>query len=131
VNLQVPCRGSLSWEVIAPRDRDSYLHRFLAGPGGPGLHHVALQVASTAQASEAIREQALEPWTSPLPEDDPNAGAIYLHPREGGRGILWQLYASDDGPRQDAPFDDADDATLGIIGVNHLAHATHDRDELA
>lgn len=132
-NIEIPGRSGLQWELIAPRGEDSYLHRFLAGPTGPGLHHMALQIESAPQAAEVIRADGAEPWGFREPEgdgDDDGRGMVYLHPRSGGRGYLWQMYAGD--PWHVAePYEDDRADTLGIIAVNHLAHATHDRDELA
>ena len=130
-NMEIPGRSNLGWEILAPRGADSYLHRFLAGPGGPGLHHVALQVESTNQAAEVIRAEGMEPWGHRTEAgSDEGRGVIYLHPRSGGRGFLWQMYAGD--PWHTAePFEDERTDTLGVIAVNHLAHATRDRDEMA
>ncbi len=133
VNLEIPGTSNLGWELLAPRGADSYLHRFLAGPTGAGLHHVALQVESTTQAEAVIRSEGLEPWGHrPEQEDgtDDGRGVIYLHPRGGGRGFLWQMYAGDSWHTA-TPFEDERSDTLGIIAVNHLAHATRDRQELA
>lgn len=131
-NLDIPGRSNLGWEVLAPRGADSYLHRFLAGPTGPGLHHVALQIESTNQAAEVIRAEGLEPWghRPEQAESDDGRGVIYLHPRSGGRGYLWQMYAGEPW-HQGEPFEDERTDTLGIIAVNHLAHATRDRNDMA
>jgi len=131
VNLEIPGTSNLGWELLAPRGADSYLHRFLAGPTGPGLHHVALQVESTTQAAAVIRAEGLEPWGHRPEEEgtDDGRGVIYLHPRGGGRGFLWQMYAGDSWYTAQ-PFEDERSDTLGIIAVNHLAHATRDRHEL-
>lgn len=132
-NLEVPGRTAIGWEVLAPRGEDSYLHRFLAGPTGPGLHHMAIQIESTSQAAGVIREEGAEPWgfkeRPDVGPDEPSRGVVYMHPRSGGRGYLWQMYAGDPW-HQGELFDDEETDTLGIIAVNHLAHATHDREEL-
>lgn len=128
-NLEIPGRSGLGWEVLAPNGPDSYLHRFLTGATGPGLHHVALQIESTDQAAEVIRAEGMEPWGHRPQDGGDGRGVIYLHPRSGGRGFLWQMYAGD--PWHTAePFEETRDETLGIIAVNHLAHATRDRYEL-
>lgn len=128
--LQIPGNSRISWEVIEPRGHDSFLHRFLASPHGPGLHHVAVDVASTAQAQEAIRTEQANPWKST--DDDIPGETIYLHPREGGRGFLWQINQVDGASsREIEPFEDDTPSTLGIVDLNHLAHATADRDDLA
>lgn len=164
--LEVPGRSDLYWEVLQPNGPDSYLHRFLNGPHGPGLHHVAIQVRSARQATEAIREAGIEPWgfREPEPGDDDGSSAVYIHPRSGGHGFLYQFLefpedleatdtheidppvdeperwaASTYPPHEDifanpgldgAPEPYAFRPTLGIIAVDHLAHACEDRDEL-
>jgi methylmalonyl-CoA/ethylmalonyl-CoA epimerase len=130
-NMAIPGSSNVAWEILAPRGADSYLHRFLAGPSGPGLHHVALQIESTAQAAGVITAEGMEPWGHRAEADDGDGrGVIYLHPRSGGRGFLWQMYAGDPWNTTE-PFEDERSDTLGIIAVNHLAHAARDRHELA
>jgi methylmalonyl-CoA/ethylmalonyl-CoA epimerase len=129
-NLEIPGRTAIGWELIAPRGEDSYLHRFLAGPFGPGLHHVAIQIESATQAADVIRAEGMEPWGYRVPDDGDARGMVYLHPRSSGRGLLWQLYAGEPWHTGE-PFEDDAADTLGIVAVNHLAHATRDRDELA
>ena len=130
-SLEVPGRSGLGWEVLAPNGPESYLHRFLNGASGPGLHHVALRVRSVQQVAEAIRAEGMEPWGHrEQEEEEREGGVIYIHPRSGGYGFLFQLYSGD--PWHDAhTFDDEGEHTLGIIAVNHLSHAHPDRDELA
>jgi methylmalonyl-CoA/ethylmalonyl-CoA epimerase len=182
-NLDVPGGSGLGWEVLAPNGPDSYLHRFLRGVHGPGLHHVALRVPDIRAATTALRAEGLDPWgTRPHDDapgaaaDDPDApgeageaggaeqelgtadstaretateattepassapppaidtdphGVTYIHPRQGGQGFLYQLYAGEPWYVADA-FEDDGEHTLGIKAVNHLAHAHADRDELA
>lgn len=168
-NLDVPGRSGVSWEVIAPDGPDSYLHRFLDGPQGAGIHHLTIQVRDFAQATAAMRAEGIEPWGGRSeggdgdealppeggaaegvseaetawrdggPEASPSTGApvgaparevAYIHPRRGGHGFLFQLYAGEPW-RVPEPFDDDREHTLGIIAINHLAHAYPDRMELA
>ncbi len=127
----VPGRSALGWEVLAPNGPDSYLHRFLNGASGPGLHHVALRVRSVQQVAEAIRAEGMEPWGyRERDEEDREGGVIYIHPRSGGHGFLFQMYSGDPW-HEGHVFEDEGEHTLGIIAVNHLSHAHPDRDELA
>jgi methylmalonyl-CoA epimerase len=156
-NLEVPGSSNLGWEVLAPNGEQSYLRRFLEGPHGPGLHHVALRVPDIQAAAAELRAEGIAPWGVREPEDDaaegadqppplapaPSAGfdaageaedatrgVAYIHPRQGGYGFLYQLYAGE--PWHEATaFHDDGEHTLGIKAVNHLAHAHADRDELA
>lgn len=129
VYLAVPGTSEVGWEVIAPNTPTSPLHRAIEGPGGPGLHHVTIRVQSTAQAAAALRAESAEPWADgPVaPEEAPEV--IYIHPRSGGHGFLYQLY---EGPswHTGAPPEDLDESTLGIVAINHLAHAYSGCDEL-
>ncbi len=194
-NLDIPGHSGLGWEVLAPNGPDSYLHRFLRGAHGPGLHHVALRVPDIGAAEAGLRVVGITPWGSrrdgddadgdgadgggddgagaapgevevgdaPMPAgmtprapeasapwasaiaaepagggtaseggdraSDPH-GVTYVHPRQGGQGFLYQLYAGEPWHTGE-PFEDESEHTLGIIAVNHLAHAHADRDELA
>jgi len=133
-NLEVPGSSAIGWEILAPNGPDSYLHRFLQGASGPGLHHVAIQIKDAAQAADTIRLEGHEPWGYQAPAADDEGGdgrgMAYIHPRGGGHGFLWQLYAGEPWHTGE-PFEDEGAHSLGIVAVNHLAHATPDRDSLA
>ena len=142
-SLLIPGESGVRWEIIAPSDKDSFLHRFLQSPRGPGLHHVAIEVSSTAQAAEAIRNGGSEPYIPDSPasvdavESDSEADdapgipeTTYLHPQRGGRGFLWQLNAATEHELPE-PFEDDSGTTLGIVNLHHLGHVTPDRHDLA
>lgn len=130
-SLEAPGRSRLGWEVLVPNGPNSYLHRFLDGASGPGLHHVAMRVRSIHQTAEAIREQGIEPWgyRGRGEGEEGEGGVAYVHPRSGGYGFLFQMYAGDPW-HESHPFEDEGEHTLGIIAVNHLSHAHQDRGEL-
>lgn len=129
-NFDVPGRSALGWEVLAPNSPESYVNRFLSGASGPGLHHVAFQVRDAHDAAEAIRAEGIEPWGyRERPEVESGGGVIYLHPRSGGHGFLYQIYSGDPWHESTA-FEDDREHTLGIIAVNHLSHAHPSREEL-
>lgn len=132
-SLHVPGSSAVAWEVLAPDREDCYIQRFLDGPNGPGLHHVALQVPDVGAAADELRGLGIEPWGPALPEPD-GWGETYIHPRRGGHGFLFQFYQSGEtAPRHDPgrwfPPPDAPH-TLGITAVNHLSHAHPDREQL-
>jgi methylmalonyl-CoA/ethylmalonyl-CoA epimerase len=132
-SLAIPGHSGIAWEVLEPSGHDSYLHRFLAGPHGPGLHHLTAWVSSVRQAAEAMRVRDIVPWGyhEADGEDPEESSAVYIHPRNGGNGFLYQLLEGGAHGNTFAPYDDAGSNSLGIIAVNHLAHAGLDRDSMA
>ena len=151
--LEVPGTSGVAWEVIAPSGPESHIQRFLDGPRGAGFHHLAIQVRDLDAAVAEMRAEGIEPWGLPgaphagdggeadgapsvppafePPGPDGQArGVVYIHPRQGGYGCLYQLYAGDPW-HVGRGFDDDGEHTLGIIAVNHVAHAHHDHIELA
>ncbi|MDA0351344.1 MAG: VOC family protein [Chloroflexi bacterium] len=156
--LEVPGRSGIAWEILAPDGPDSYLHRFLDSENGPGLHHVAMQVRDLPSTVEHMRSLGIEPWgyepdpppaadhepaapvlpdpTPRAPErtadggpDAPPGSVAYIHPRGGGAGFLFQLYAGAPWHLPD-PFEDERSDTLGITAINALSHAHYSRQEL-
>lgn len=154
--LEIPGRSGIAWEILAPDGTNSYLHRFLDGENGPGLHHVAMQVGDMDASVETMRSLGIEPWgyesapeagdAEDQPPTDAHAVAAeeprreahgesegnavaYIHPRGGGAGFLFQLYAGAPWHLPD-PFEDERSDSLGIIAVNAIGHAHHSRQEL-
>jgi 4-hydroxyphenylpyruvate dioxygenase-like putative hemolysin len=147
--LEVPGRSGIGWEVLAPDGPDSYLHRFLDGENGPGLHHLALQIRDMNGALLTMEQLGVDPWgfeqrpgghgAHPGDEDvdyvetpgdqDQDESVVYIHPRRGGAGFLFQLYEGAPWSLPDR-FEDERSDTLGITAVNALGHAHHSRQEL-
>jgi methylmalonyl-CoA epimerase len=126
MTLAIPGSSRMGWELLAPDGPESYLHRFLDGVRGPGLHHVAIGVSSVEATREAIRASGYEP------HEDGDSHVTYLHPARGGQGFLYQFFDQHD-PQSwygVEPFEDDGEHTLGIIAVNHIAHAHPVLDEL-
>jgi methylmalonyl-CoA epimerase len=76
-------------ELLAPLAPDTPVGRFLAKQG-PGLHHVAYQVADIAQTLEALRQAGLE-----LIDERPRVGirgsrVAFMHPRATA-GVLTEI----------------------------------------
>jgi methylmalonyl-CoA/ethylmalonyl-CoA epimerase len=76
-------------ELLRPLSDDTPVGKFLAAKG-PGLHHVAYQVADVGAALEAAREAGLR-----LIDENPRTGirgtqVAFLHPKTAG-GILTEL----------------------------------------
>jgi catechol 2,3-dioxygenase-like lactoylglutathione lyase family enzyme len=70
-NFEIPGNSDLSWEVLEPYGEESYLHRFLAGVSGPGLHHLAVQVRDIQQTVAALRAEGIEPWGAEATATEP------------------------------------------------------------
>jgi methylmalonyl-CoA epimerase len=76
-------------ELLAPLAPDTPVGRFLAKQG-PGLHHVAYQVADISQTLEALRQAGLE-----LIDQQPRTGirgsrVAFMHPRATA-GVLTEI----------------------------------------
>jgi methylmalonyl-CoA/ethylmalonyl-CoA epimerase len=76
-------------ELLAPLAADTPVGRFLAKQG-PGLHHVAYQVADIAQTLQALRQAGLE-----LIDERPRVGirgslVAFMHPRATA-GVLTEI----------------------------------------
>jgi methylmalonyl-CoA/ethylmalonyl-CoA epimerase len=85
--LAVP-GGGTAFEVIAPARPDSFVQRFLDA-GGPGLHHITVEVASIDEAVRSLQASGVTPFGGV--QDDGEWYVTYVHPRESG-GVLWQIY---------------------------------------
>jgi methylmalonyl-CoA/ethylmalonyl-CoA epimerase len=81
--------GESHVELLAPLSEDSPVGRFLAKKG-PGLHHVAYQVADVDAALATLRERGLR-----LIDEQPRTGirgsrVAFLHPAASG-GVLTEI----------------------------------------
>jgi len=131
LTLPIPGPGNVDWEVISPIRDGSYLDGFLRSGRGPGLHHVCCQVPSLPRAIEQLRALGIEPFGLPDPASDRQPDEVFIHPRDG-HGVLFQLVestSSDHAATAEPP--PGPTTTLGIAAIDHVAHATTDRDGLA
>ena len=81
--------GDSEVELLAPRDADGPIARFLA-KRGPGIHHICYRVPDLESALAACRAAGYQ-----LVDDVPRAGAAgrriaFVHPRSTG-GVLLGL----------------------------------------
>ena len=81
--------GESEIELLAPRDPDSPIARFLA-KRGPGIHHICYRVADLDAALEACRAAGYR-----LIDPEPRTGAggrriAFIHPKSTA-GILLEL----------------------------------------
>ena len=60
--LEAPGRSGIVWEMLAPDGPDSFLHRFLDGVHGPGLHHLSMQVRDMDAALVAMDALDIQAW---------------------------------------------------------------------
>lgn len=129
VHLAMPGASDLGWEVLAPNSPTSTLHKFLEGPTGPGLHHLTIRVRDIRQAAAAIRAEGAQPWAGGPVMEGEEPDVIYIHPRGGGHGFLYQLYEGEPWHTM-PPVEDEGPHTLGIKALNHLSHAYSSCDEI-
>ena len=134
--LRMPGAGGVAWEVITPTGPGSYLSGFLRSPRGPGLHHVCCQVPNLPIAIEQLRELGIPPFGLPEPASDRSPDEVFIHPRDG-HGVLFQFVEADKeheptagGLADSAGMEDEAAPTLGIAALDHVSHATYDRDML-
>ena len=85
--------GSGRIELLAPLGPDTPVGRFLAGRG-PGLHHVAFQVADVAAELERLRQAGAR-----LIDESPRSGLFglqvaFVHPEATG-GVLAEFVSDD------------------------------------
>ena len=133
LSFDVPGRSGVGWEVLAPQGDDSFLRGFLAGPRGPGLHHVAFRVDDVERAVAELRRAGIEPFGTESAEEHGGRAVTFVHPSRGGRGLLFQLYTGpdwNDAERMRAERWDPGHPTLGITEVHHLSHAGPDLEQL-
>lgn len=79
-------------EILEPRGRDGFLHRFL-GERGPGVHHVTFKVSSLREACD--RAEANGYKVVGYDDSDPSWKEAFLHPRQA-LGIVVQF--AEEGP---------------------------------
>ena len=125
VTLAIP-GADLRWELLAPLGPGSAIQDFLDSPRGPGIHHAAFDIPEVRGAIEALRAAGLEP--AEADEQHVVIGA------DGGRGLRFLLRApgacAASGGVATAEPPSADERTLGVIGIDHVCHASPDRDAL-
>jgi catechol 2,3-dioxygenase-like lactoylglutathione lyase family enzyme len=133
VRLEVPGAWGQCWVLLEPSG-DGSLQGWLDEHGGrAGLHHVGAEVPDLDAAVAELEGRGLK-ITDSVPGNWVEAS---LSPPEHGPGVLWRLR----GPGNLAMLGDEDAVTaaptpaegpsLGILGIDHICQAFHDRDELA
>jgi methylmalonyl-CoA epimerase len=134
VRLEIPGSRGQAWEVLAPSGEGSSLQTWLDEHGGrAGLHHVGAEVPDleAVQAELEVRgikatDGARGRWLE-----------ASLSPPEHGPGVLWRfrgpgsLDFCGDSAASTAATGSPDGPSLGIVALDHICQAFHDRDELA
>ncbi|MEU8800598.1 VOC family protein [Spirillospora sp. NPDC048819] len=132
--LEIPGSGGQAWEVVAPAGDGSSLQTWLDDHGGrPGLHHVGAEVPDLEAVRAELDERGIKP-TDGVPGRWLEAS---LTPPEHGPGVLFRLRGpggldmcgDSAGPAAEATGPDW--PSLGIVALDHVCQAYHDRDELA
>ncbi|MEO3827959.1 VOC family protein [Actinomadura sp. B10D3] len=134
VRLEIPGSRGQAWEVVAPSGEGSSLQTWLDEHGGrPGLHHVGAEVPDleAVQAELEVRgikatDGARGRWLE-----------ASLSPPEKGPGVLWRfrgpgsLDMCGDSSASTPATGSVEGPSLGIVALDHICQAFHDRDELA
>lgn len=132
--LAIPGSHGQAWEVIAPSGDGSSLQTWLDDHGGrPGLHHVGAEVPDLEAVRAELQSRGIKPADGP--------GGRWLEaslsPPEHGPGVLFRLRGPGSldmcGDTADASTDvtEPEGPSLGIVALDHICQAFHDRDELA
>ena len=132
--LAIPGSHGQAWEVIAPSGDGSSLQTWLDDHGGrPGLHHVGAEVPDLEAVRAELQSRGIKP------ADGPGGRLLEasLSPPEHGPGVLFRLRGPGSldmcGDTADASTDvtEPEGPSLGIVALDHICQAFHDRDELA
>lgn len=134
VRLAVPGTWGQDWVVLSPSGSGSPLHGWLDEHGGrPGFHHVGAEVPDLDAAVAELQDRGIKPT-----DGEPGKWVeTSLTPPEHGPGVLFRLRGPGtlamvgDEHRHATRPSTVDGPTLGIVGVDHVCQAFHDRDELA
>jgi methylmalonyl-CoA/ethylmalonyl-CoA epimerase len=137
VRLAVPGTAGHTWVVISPSGDNSPLQAYLDDHGGrAGLHHVGAEVPDLDAAVAELEKRGLK-ITDSVPGRWVEAS---LSPPEHGPGVLWRLRGpgnlymlgdEDAQPASSPAVSDSDKPSVGILNIDHICQAFHDRDELA
>jgi methylmalonyl-CoA/ethylmalonyl-CoA epimerase len=134
VRLAVPGTSGQTWVVISPSGDNSSLQAYLDDHGGrAGLHHVGAEVPDLDAAIAELEKRGVK-ITDSVPGRWIEAS---LSPPEHGPGVLWRLrgpgnlHMLGDEDAQPASSPKPDRPSVGILNIDHICQAFHDRDELA
>lgn len=135
--LEIPGSRGQAWEVVAPAGDESSLQTWLdEHKGRPGLHHVGAEVPDLEAVRAELEVRGIKPtdwaWGRWLEAS--------LSPPEHGTGVLWRLRGPGSldmcgdtaGPAAEPPGPSGPDGpSLGVVALDHICQAFHDRDVLA
>ena len=82
--------GEVRIELVQPTSPESPVAKFIEKNGGPGIHHIAYQVADVAAEVEKLKSAGVK-----MVDETPRAGAhgtsiAFVHPKASG-GVLTEL----------------------------------------
>lgn len=117
-------RGTeIEFEIISPSGPASFVQKFL-DQGGPGLHHITVEVHDIHEAAAAIERLGMKPFGGI--QDDGMWYLTYIHPKDSN-GILWQFFVSHSNPPQ--VDRNAGGGAVGLQRVDHVSHAVLNLDQ--
>lgn len=116
-------RGTeIEFEIISPGHPGSFLQRFL-DEGGPGLHHIAVEVHDIEETISELERHELRPLGGL--QDDGEWLHTFIHPKESG-GILWQPFVPKTPPKE---IDrSAGGGAVDLVRIDHVSLAAKDLD---
>ena len=124
IGFDVPGLDRIGWELLVPDNENSFLNTFLNANKGPGIHHVSMQIADAKHAINELNKHHIEPIVT----NDGVHHNVYLHPKRGGSGILFQLFEGEawNDPVLEEPTFRSKKPNLGIKRIHHIAQAIND-----
>ncbi|WP_396454077.1 VOC family protein [Actinomadura sp.] len=132
--LEIPGSRGQAWEVVSPAGEGSPLQTWLDEHSGrPGLHHVGAEVPDLEAVQAELEVRGIKPT-------DGARGRwleASLSPPEHGPGVLWRLRGPGsldmcgDTSASAVETGSPDGPSLGIVALDHICQAFHDRDVLA
>ncbi|MFN0095395.1 MAG: VOC family protein [Dehalococcoidia bacterium] len=107
---------AMEFEIISPAGPESFVQKFLDAGGGPGLHHITIEVEDIKAVAAEIEALGMKPFGGI--QDDGMWHLTYVHPKDSG-GTLWQLFQPYRYP------EDADRTTSGgLAGLKRVDHVS-------
>lgn len=125
--LDVPGKSDVRWHLVSPQSDSSPYQEFLDSPRGPGVHHVAVEVADLDATAAELRSAGVEPAAT---------GDGWVEARmnpTNAEGLRYRFYAAAPpaAAAETLATSSQDVPVLDIVAFDHISQAYADRDVLA